>query len=39
MFEVPANTTPGLNRPLGLLADDGTGNLVFANGSVIAALQ
>jgi uncharacterized protein (TIGR03437 family) len=38
-FEVPLDTTPGPNRPLGLLAQDPSGNLIFANGSVIAALQ
>lgn len=38
-FEIPADTTPGLYRSFAIAVDQGNGDLVFGNGSTIAAIQ
>jgi uncharacterized protein (TIGR03437 family) len=38
-FEIPADTTPGLYRSFAIAVDQGNGELVFGNGSSIAAIQ
>jgi adhesin/invasin len=35
IFEVPAGTTPGTNRPYGVASVDSAGNVVFSNGSLV----
>jgi len=38
-FEIPLDTTPGLFRNFSIAAENPTGELVFSNGSSIAAIQ
>jgi hypothetical protein len=38
-FEIPLDATPGLFRNFAIAADGGGGELVFGNGSAIAAIQ
>jgi len=38
-FEIPANAIAGSQRPLALAVQDQAGNVVFSNGSAIAAIQ